>query len=108
MTSYSPKKLTYDVTASDKGLVVFSEIYYPEGWTATIDGKPADIVRVNYLLRGLEVPGGSSKVVFTFDLPKFHSYNNISRITSLLILLLIAGAGYYTLRKKKAEAKPAA
>lgn len=101
MTSYSPKKLTYDVNASDKGLVVFSEIYYPEGWTATIDGKPAEILRVNYLLRGLEVPKGSSKVEFTFDLPKFHSYNNISRITSLLILLLIAGAGYFSLRKRK-------
>lgn len=91
MTSYAPNKLVYDVEASDEGLAVFSEIYYPEGWTATIDGKPADILRVNYVLRGLQVPKGKHKVVFSFDLPKFHKLNGISMIVSLLILLVVAG-----------------
>jgi hypothetical protein len=86
MTSYAPNKLNYTVETSDKSLAVFSEIYYPEGWTATIDGKPADILRVNYLLRGLEIPKGKHKVEFKFDLPKFHKLNTYSMIVSLLII----------------------
>lgn len=101
LNSYAPNQLSYTINASDKGLVVFSEIYYPEGWTATINGKPADIHRVNYLLRGLEVPKGTSKVVFSFDLEGFHKYNTYSMIASLLILLTIAGYGVLSLRRKK-------
>jgi uncharacterized membrane protein YfhO len=82
---------------------VFSEIYYPEGWTATIDGKPADIVRVNYLLRGLEVAKGKHKIVFQFDLPKYQRFNTFSMIACLAILLLIAGACWYELRKKREQ-----
>jgi uncharacterized membrane protein YfhO len=103
MTSYAPNRLTYSVDASDKALAVFSEIYYPEGWTATIDGKPVDILRVNYVLRGLEVPKGTHKVVFTFDLPKYHKVNTISALTSMLILLLLAGYGILTWRKKRTQ-----
>ncbi len=103
MQSYAPNKLVYTVNASDKGLVVFSEIYYADGWTATIDGKPADIQRVNYLLRGLEVPKGESKVVFTYDLPRFYKYNTYSMVASLLILLTLFGYALMEWRKKKTE-----
>lgn len=99
MTHYAPNEIDYSVTASDKGLAVFSEIYYPEGWTATIDGKPADILRVNYLLRGLEMPKGKHTVVFKFDLPKFRSFNRISMITSAALFLLLIGAIVNRLRK---------
>lgn len=100
MTNYSPDKISYKVDASDKGLVVFSEIFYKDGWTATINGKPAKIVRVNYLLRGLEVPKGNNKVVFQFDLPTYHSLNKLALIASLLVLLLTLGYGVWSLRKK--------
>ena len=73
------------------------------GWTAKIDGKPADIQRVNYLLRGLEVPKGESKVVFTYDLPRFYKYNTYSMVASLLILLTLFGYALMEWRKKKTE-----
>jgi Bacterial membrane protein YfhO len=102
MLSYAPNKIVYNVNASDKGLAVFSEVYYADGWTATIDGKPAAIHRVNYLLRGLEIGKGKHKVVFSYDLPKFHKYNTYSMIASLLILLAMIGYGVMEWRKKKA------
>ncbi|OYX17740.1 MAG: hypothetical protein B7Z16_09755 [Algoriphagus sp. 32-45-6] len=66
LTSHSPNELKYQAKMAQGGLVVFSEIHYPEGWTATIDGQEAKILRVNYLLRGLEIPQGSHEIVFTF------------------------------------------
>ena len=98
MLSYAPNKLVYNVEASDKGLAVFSEIYYSDGWSATIDGKPADIHRVNYLLRGLEIGKGKHKVVFSYDLPKYHTYNTYSMLTSLLIFLLLISGVIWTIR----------
>ena len=65
LTSYKPNELRYDVTSDGGGVVVFSEVYYP-GWTATIDGKPAELGRANYVLRALRVPAGSHKVVMEF------------------------------------------
>lgn len=103
MTSYAPNKLNYTVEASDKSLAVFSEIYYPEGWTATIDGKPTDILRVNYLLRGLEIPKGKHKVEFKFDLPKFHKLNTYSMMVSLVIILAAGVLVFITFRKEKKE-----
>lgn len=101
MDSYSPNKLEYTVKASDKGMAVFSEIYYPKGWSATIDGKPADIVKVNYLLRGLEVPKGKSKVVFTYTDEKFEKTNTIAAMMSWFLLLIIPTMLVVELRKRK-------
>ena len=108
MTKYAPNKLNYTVKASDKALAVFSEVYYDGGWTATIDGKPAPIVRVNYVLRGLEIPKGEHKVVFTFDIPKFHSANTTSAIGSAALFLLVLGALFYEWKKRQQTGEPAA
>ena len=66
LTAYEPNQLTYDVRSATGGIVVFSEIFYPE-WTATVDGKPVEIGRVDYVLRALNVDKGHHKVVLTFD-----------------------------------------
>ena len=65
MTQYKPNNLTYEVKSSKGGVIVFSEIYYP-GWTATVDGQPAELGRVNYILRALNVKAGNHKVVLDF------------------------------------------
>lgn len=65
ITSYEPNELTYDVSTSTGGVIVFSEVYYP-GWTATVDGESVDVARVDYLLRAIRVAAGDHKVTLTF------------------------------------------
>jgi hypothetical protein len=90
LTSYAPNKMIYDADCRGDQLAVFSEIYYPDGWTAKIDGKEVPILKVNYLLRGLEMKSGKHKVEFSFDLPRFRKSNNFALIGTVLIVLLIA------------------
>ncbi len=100
LLKYAPNKLVYQSSSKDKQLAVFSEIYYPEGWTATIDGKEVEIAKVDYLLRGLAIPKGSHKIEFKFDLPKYHK-SNLYAILGTLIIVIAAGAAFWFDRKKK-------
>lgn len=103
-TSYAPNRLTYDYTSEKGGTAVFSEIYFPWGWEATVDGKPVEIGRVNYVLRALNLPSGSHKVEFRFDPQSLRITNNISIASVILIYILIA-AGIISsiIRYKKKE-----
>ena len=87
LTAYEPNQLTYDVRSATGGIVVFSEIFYPE-WTATVDGKPVEIGRVDYVLRALNVDKGHHKVVLTFD-PKSVKQTEIVAYLSYGVLLLV-------------------
>jgi hypothetical protein len=100
MTSYAPNKIIYKAELEDKQFLVFSEIYYKDGWTATVDGKEVDIRKVNYLLRGLEIEKGNHIIEFNFDIPKFHKSNKFAILGTLLIFLAAAGA-FWLQRKKK-------
>jgi hypothetical protein len=92
LTDQSPNELHYSVNMENAGLVVFSEIHYPKGWKATIDGAEQDILRVNYLLRGLEVPAGSHEVTFTFEPSSYYATKTPMIIFQYLILAsLLAG-----------------
>jgi hypothetical protein len=87
-----PSKLTYEANLSTGGLVVFSQIYYPEGWRATINGTPAPILRANYLLRALEVPAGTSTIEFEFAPRSYYTGNKVMWAASLLLIgLWVAG-----------------
>lgn len=99
LTSYKPNHLQYVSNNQNNGFAVFSEMYYKNGWKATIDGKEATILRVNYALRGLEVPDGKHKIDFKFEPQVVKTGSTIALISSLLMLVLI-GAGVYFLRKK--------
>ena len=91
-TSYAPNRLTYKSSSKAGGVAVFSEIFFPWGWIATIDGKPVEIGRVNYVLRALNVPAGQHEIVFTFDPESIRVTNTLSIISIILIYLLCAGA----------------
>ena len=78
--------------------MVFSEIYYP-GWTATIDGQPAELGRVNYILRALKVPAGSHKVVMTFKPTSVKATNTIAFVALGLIIVVFVGALVLAIRK---------
>ncbi len=99
LTNYKPNKLTYQSKAKEDAFAVFSEIYYPEGWNAYIDGEKVPHVRVNYVLRGLPVPAGEHQIVFAFEPAVYRSGEAISLIASIILILLIAGGLYFEYRK---------
>jgi hypothetical protein len=85
LRNYQPNQLTYQIKTDDDGLAVFSEIYYPIGWTATIDGAPAPILQANYVLRALEVPKGEHEIVFKFNPDSYRIGNHMTLIFSVLM-----------------------
>ena len=102
LTSYEPNFLTYDVESARGGVVVFSEIYYP-GWSVRIDGKEAELGRVNYVLRALKMPAGKHKVEMEFRPASVATTNSIAFGAQGIILLLFAGAVGLKMRRKKEE-----
>jgi hypothetical protein len=100
VTNY-PNKMKYETETQTNGLAVFSEIYYPEGWTATMDGKEVSIIRVNYVLRALAIPAGKHTVEFTFAPKSYTVGNKITTASSWLLVLVLAGCIGWSLREKK-------
>ena len=101
LTKYEPNSLTYTVNSAKGGVVVFSEVYYP-GWSATIDGQPAELGRVNYILRALNVKAGKHEVVLDFH-PSSISITETIAYTALAVLLLaICAALFVEWKKRKA------
>ncbi len=98
LQQYAPNDLKYTVESAKGGLVVFSEIYYP-GWTVTIDGKPAELGRVNYVLRALKVPAGKHEVQMTFRPASITTTNTIAYVALLLVVALFAIAVWRNCRK---------
>lgn len=101
LTKYEPNNMTYTVNSAKGGVVVFSEVYYP-GWSATIDGQPAELGRVNYILRALNVKAGKHEVVLDFH-PSSISITETIAYTALAVLLLaICVALFVEWKKRKA------
>ena len=86
LTNYEPNQLVYETSSPQDGIVVFSEIYYP-GWTATIDGKPADIARADYILRAMNVPAGKHTIEMRFDPQSLHITEGIAYGAMALLLV---------------------
>lgn len=82
-----PNHLIYDVNAAGNAFAVFSEIYYPEGWSATIDGLEAEIIQANYILRALEIPEGQYTVEFKFEPDSYIVGNKVMWVCSILLVL---------------------
>lgn len=91
-TSYTPAALTYSATSANGGLAVFSEVYFPWGWEATIDGKPAEIARVNYLLRAIAIPAGHHKIEMRFAPRSVSATVGVARAAVIVIYALLGVA----------------
>lgn len=105
LTSYAPDVLTYKSQSSADGTVVFSEIFYPYGWKAYIDGKPAQIFRANYLLRAMNIPAGNHDIRMEFRPDSVRKGNTVAVIFILImyatVLGVIAGALIKRYRQRK-------
>ncbi len=98
-TSYSPNRLTYDYSTVVDRLAVFSEIYYPAGWRAFVDGEEVQIERADYILRGLQLPAGDHKIEFRFEPQSYRVGRVIAYIFSALAVLIICGAIFFSFRR---------
>lgn len=95
MTSYTPNEVKYHAATTHGGIGVFSEIYFPWGWHATIDGKETPLARVNYVLRAMAIPAGSHEISMTFAPDSIKTSSAIAYACVTLIYLLLA-AGIFT------------
>ena len=100
ITLHTPHRIEMTVEAVSRCLLVLSEIYYPAGWSATIDGDPAEIHKTNYVLRSVVVPEGRHDVVITFAPSSFTTGLLVSRIASTLVLAGLVAAGAMRIRKR--------
>jgi hypothetical protein len=107
LTDYKPDQLTYQSSTTSDQFAVFSEVWYGpgKGWEATIDGQPAEFVRVNYILRGMKVPAGEHTIVFKFDPQMYRVGTTLSFIFSSIILLAFLYVLYQKWTVSKAETK---
>jgi uncharacterized membrane protein YfhO len=92
LTDYKPNHLTYKSRTNTPQFAVFSEIYYPKGWNAYVDGKMVSYINANYVLRAMNIPAGEHTIEFRFEPQSYITGNKISMASSLLLLLLVIGA----------------
>lgn len=100
---YSPRNLKFESNNSQPGLAVFSDIYYPLGWKALVDGKETPILRTDYVLRAIKIPAGKHKIEFTYDSAAFEKGEKYALTGSILLSLIVLAALYFTFFKKDKE-----
>ncbi|MBS1262295.1 MAG: hypothetical protein MAG453_01638 [Calditrichaeota bacterium] len=98
--SYGFHRFEANVTASEPAFLVLSEIWYPQGWIAELDGEPVELRRVDYALRGLPVPPGEHTLVLRYDPPEIRAGFTVSRIALAVTLLLVIGGGVVAWRSR--------
>lgn len=104
LKEYKPNYLKYTSDNPNEGLAVFSEVYYPKGWKAVIDGKEVPHFAVNYVLRAMEVPAGKHTIEFKFEPGVVKKGSQISLFSFIAMLILIIAGIYFDAKKKKENA----
>jgi uncharacterized membrane protein YfhO len=98
LMTYHPDTMRYEVNNANPGYLVFSEIWY-DNWKASIDGKPVDVNKVDYTLRGIQVPAGQHKIELVFDkglanITHLEQYLSWAILLSMLLLMGFWLKGY--------------
>ncbi|MCS6975040.1 MAG: YfhO family protein [Cyclobacteriaceae bacterium] len=104
LTARRPNRMAYRTSTAVSSLALFSEIYYPHGWEASIDGQPATIIRSNYVLRALFIPAGEHRVEFIFRPRAWTVGNTVTRISAWLVVLVFAFCAFWEYRLWKKDA----
>ncbi|NVO03016.1 MAG: YfhO family protein [Bacteroidetes bacterium] len=98
--SYKPNNLVYNTKSSKEQLAVFSEIYYPHGWNAYVDGKLTPHFRANFILRAMMVPAGNHKIEFKFEPKEFKAAQSTAFASSIIVVIIVLGGLFFELWKK--------
>lgn len=107
LTKYGLNDLQFVSQNASDGLAVFSDIWYPYGWEAYIDGKQVEIIRANYVLRAIKIPAGNHQIEFRFRPQSFATGNTIAMISSILLIGLLLAGVYMAVKGKNQEQEPA-
>ncbi|MFM2229357.1 MAG: hypothetical protein RL607_615, partial [Bacteroidota bacterium] len=99
LTSYQPNHLKYNSNSAQEGFAVFSEMYYKDGWNAYIDGKLTDYIKVDFALRGMQIPAGKHQIEFKFE-PQVVKTGSTITLISFLLMIGLTGLAIYFSRKK--------
>lgn len=103
LVAYAPNRLVYTSKSDQRQFAVFSEIWYPKGWDAFIDGQPLNYLCVDYLLRGAEIPAGEHRIEFRFQPSIYKTGNTLSLIGSLLLLAVLGGGLWWWWRTRRSH-----
>ena len=121
LTHYAPNDLRYSFRTGSERAAIFSEIYYPKGWKAwiepadasgevrnghyhpTAEGRPVELFRADWMLRGAVIPAGEGQLIMRFEPDSYQLGENISRASSILLILLLLGssAGMILFRRRR-------
>jgi uncharacterized membrane protein YfhO len=101
LIEYAPNRLVYRSESNAEQLAVFSEVFYPKGWKASINGIETAHFAANYVLRAMVLPAGKNEIVFEFKPNSYFMGKKVSVASSLIMLLLIAGTVYFEIKKRK-------
>lgn len=100
LNHFNNDTIQYNFNANNPQFAIFSEIYYPKGWNAYLDGKPTPYAKVNYILRGMMLPAGKHTIEFRFEPTSYQKGIQISYISSILLWITLAIALFAFLYKK--------
>ena len=103
ITEFKPKYIKYESQSGVDGLAVFSEIYYPKGWHAFIDGKETEILRADYVLRALEIPAGKHVIEFKFEPKPYVIGNKVTLASNWAVVLIVLGCFGWSLKTNSEE-----
>ena len=125
LTSYAPNELRYAFSADTDRAAIFSEIYYPKGWKAwieplgaygevhgghyqpTAEGRPVELFRADWMLRGAIIPSGEGQLIMRFEPDSYQLGENISRASSIALILLLLGSAAGMILTGRKEGKNA-
>ncbi len=106
LKKYTNDEIEYEANSAGGGFAVLSEVYYPAGWNAYIDGKKTAIVKTDYFLRGLMLPSGNHTVKMIFEPETVKKGMTISYISSWLVVLIAVGGFAMQWRTDKNKTHP--
>jgi len=101
LANYQPNKLTYRTNINSSKIAVFSEIYYPRGWTVKVDGKERPLLKADYFLRAVPLEAGDKEIVMEFNPQSVKTGNTVTLAFNIIFILLVLGGGFFWWRKKK-------
>ncbi|MBD3375612.1 YfhO family protein [candidate division KSB1 bacterium] len=94
LASFENHEMKFNATVKSPTVMVVSEVYYPAGWKAYVNGQETKIYKTNYFLRSIFLQPGEHEIVFTYDSSTFRTGMWIS-ISTLILLLAMVAVGYW-------------